>query len=291
MVILSLTNCPPSLRGDLSKWLNEINTGVYVGKVSARVRDALWDRICENIKEGQATMIYSAANAQGYAILVHNTDWIPTDYDGVTLMKRPLKQKTEANAPELKPGFSRAAKYEMAKRRSKHSSADYVILDLETSGLNADKDRIIEVGILRIHEGEIADTFHCLIRQERPLPQNIIRLTGITDEMLASEGIDEKEAMIQTLEFIESNTAVGYNVKFDISFISATCRRHGLECTIRKTKDVMAMARRTLENAEDYKLGTVAKCCGIEAKVQHRALEDCKLTYGIYSKLNEIGGR
>ena len=45
-----MTNCPPSLRGDLSKWLCEINTGVYVGNVSSRVRDAIWDRVCENLK-------------------------------------------------------------------------------------------------------------------------------------------------------------------------------------------------------------------------------------------------
>ena len=51
-----MTNCPPSLRGDLSKWLCEINTGVYVGNVSSRVRDAIWDRVCENLKNGQATL-------------------------------------------------------------------------------------------------------------------------------------------------------------------------------------------------------------------------------------------
>ena len=49
MVVVTMTNCPSKLRGDLSKWLCEINTNVYVGQISARVRDALWDKICENI--------------------------------------------------------------------------------------------------------------------------------------------------------------------------------------------------------------------------------------------------
>ena len=56
-----MTNCPPRLRGDLSKWLCEINTGVYVGNVSSRVRDAVWDRVCQNLKNGQATLVYTAA--------------------------------------------------------------------------------------------------------------------------------------------------------------------------------------------------------------------------------------
>ena len=59
-----MTNCPPKLRGDLSKWLCEINTGVYVGNVSSRVRDALWERICQNLKNGQATLVFTAAGEQ-----------------------------------------------------------------------------------------------------------------------------------------------------------------------------------------------------------------------------------
>ena len=58
MIVLCVTNCPPGLRGDLSKWLNEINAGVYVGRLSARVREELWDRVCIHIKNGQATRDY-----------------------------------------------------------------------------------------------------------------------------------------------------------------------------------------------------------------------------------------
>ena len=52
MIVLCVTNCPPALRGDLSKWMNEVNTGVYVGKLNAKVRDELWDRVCDHIKNG-----------------------------------------------------------------------------------------------------------------------------------------------------------------------------------------------------------------------------------------------
>ena len=59
MVVLSVTNCPQQLRGDLTKWFIEIDIGVYVGKINARVRENLWKRVCNNIKTGKAVMIYS----------------------------------------------------------------------------------------------------------------------------------------------------------------------------------------------------------------------------------------
>ena len=89
MIVLTIANCPPKLRGDLSKWLLEINTGVYVGRVSARVREALWQRVCENIRDGQATMVFTANNEQHMDFYVHNTAWEPVDLDGIKLMKHP----------------------------------------------------------------------------------------------------------------------------------------------------------------------------------------------------------
>ena len=86
-----MTNCPPKLRGDLSKWRLEINTGVYVGHVNARVREALWQRICENIRDGQATMVFTTNNEQHMDFYVHNTSWKPVDLDGIKLMKHPDK--------------------------------------------------------------------------------------------------------------------------------------------------------------------------------------------------------
>lgn len=113
MIVLCVMDCPPGLRGDLSKWLNEVNTGVYVGRLNARVREELWARICGNIKSGQATMVYSTNNEQGYAFLTHNTTWIPVDYEGIILMQKPLSQNKEKEQESfLQPGFSKAAKYE-----------------------------------------------------------------------------------------------------------------------------------------------------------------------------------
>lgn len=78
-----MTDCPPRLRGDLSKWLQEINTGVYVGNVNSRVRDAIWNRVCENLKTGRATMVFSTNNEQKMDFRVHNTLWTPVDFEGI----------------------------------------------------------------------------------------------------------------------------------------------------------------------------------------------------------------
>ena len=89
MVVITLEKCPISLRGDLTKWLQEISLGVYVGQVSARVRDRLWERICEESKSGRATMVFSTRNEQRFDFRVHNTIWRPVDFDGLKLMMRP----------------------------------------------------------------------------------------------------------------------------------------------------------------------------------------------------------
>ena len=86
-----MTNCPPRLRGDLSKWLCEINTGVYVGNVSSRVRDAVWDRVCQNLKNGQATLVYTAAGEQRMEFRTHNTSWEAVDFDGRQVLRGLLR--------------------------------------------------------------------------------------------------------------------------------------------------------------------------------------------------------
>ncbi len=109
MIVVSMTDCPPRLRGDLSKWLCEINTGVYVGHLSSRVRDELWQRICENLSTGRATMVFSSDGEQHMDFRVHNTGWEPVDFDGLKLMRRPLPDHIPERLDQtLKPGFSKA---------------------------------------------------------------------------------------------------------------------------------------------------------------------------------------
>lgn len=88
MMVLVVTACPAGLRGDLTKWVAEIAPGVFVGRPSARVRDLLWDRTIDLVKDGKALLVYSSDNEQGMEFRTHRHDWTPEDFDGLTLMVR-----------------------------------------------------------------------------------------------------------------------------------------------------------------------------------------------------------
>ncbi len=120
MVVLVLTACPVGLRGHLTRWLLEVSAGVFVGKVTPRVRDLMWDRVVELAKDGRAIMIHSTRSEQGLAFKVHRHDWQPVDVDGVQLMLRPA----ESSGPprrDLRPGWSNASKYRKAHRSSQYA--------------------------------------------------------------------------------------------------------------------------------------------------------------------------
>lgn len=116
MVVLVLTACPSGLRGHLTRWLLEISAGVFVGHVSARVRDLMWERVVELSKDGRAIMVYSTRGEQRLAFKVHRHDWKTVDLDGVQLMLRPADD-SKPPIPQLRPGWSNANKYRMAARR------------------------------------------------------------------------------------------------------------------------------------------------------------------------------
>lgn len=88
MIVLIVTACPAGLRGDLTKWVMELSPGVFVGNPSARIRELLWERTCELVKDGRALLVYSSNNEQGMEFRTHRHDWQPTDFDGIKLMMR-----------------------------------------------------------------------------------------------------------------------------------------------------------------------------------------------------------
>lgn len=290
MIVICVTNCPPGLRGDLSKWLSEVNTGVYIGKLSAKVRDELWHRICDSIKSGQATMVYSTNNEQGYAFLTHNTTWVATDYEGITLMKKPLSVNDDAeNGNLLKRGFSKASKYRQGETVSKSRTySSYVVMDLETTGLDYDNDRIIEVGLLKINGDAIGDQFQCFVQCGKSIPEEVTKLTGITNEMIEKEGIKEETVLEKIQEFVGNDLVVGYNVQFDMNFIQRLGERAGKNVTIKKTRDVLQLVRRKIDDLDNYQLKTVAEYFSLNTRNMHRALTDCELTYGVYLELNKM---
>lgn len=291
MIVVSLTNCPPRLRGDLTKWLIEVNTGVYVGNVSARVRDELWQRICENVKDGRATLVFSTNNEQGMDFRVHNTTWIPTDFDGLQLMLRPNTETMQAQTPVP---LSRAAQMQKVQRiraaqAKKTREEGYVVVDVETTGLRADQHEIIEIAAIHVVNHEIADTFSNLIRINTAIPAPIVTLTGISDEMLRESGVPLPEAMQAFLNFTADRRIVCHNAAFDYAFLKAACRKCHLPEFKNPYADTMQLAKRRLDDVPNYKLTTLAEHFGIDTTRTHRALDDCRMTQAVFEKLNENG--
>lgn len=108
-MVIVVAACPVGLRGHLTRWLLEISAGVFVGKVSTRVRDLLWDRTVEMVKTGRAIMVFSSNNEQGLDFKVHRHEWIPVDMKGLTLMLRP-NEGTPAVATGRTDGWSSASR-------------------------------------------------------------------------------------------------------------------------------------------------------------------------------------
>lgn len=296
MVVITLTDCPTALRGDLSKWLFEVNTGVYCGNISARVRDELWNRICENIKDGRATMVFNAAGEQHLDFKVHNSNWEPVDFDGIKLMRHPSSKRRKTNIESQDPKTRKLSltetqklnRYKNRKKREVFDSHDYCVIDLETTGISVYDDHIIEIGLLRVRNEEIEDQFECFINNGYVISKEIENLTGISTQMLNANGIDLDSAISRTIDFIGDDILVGYNLRFDYSFLQNSIESVGKERINNKQIDVMSIARKKLDDIDDYKLSTVAHYFSIEQKTQHRALEDCFTTYEVFKKLKEI---
>lgn len=113
MVILILTACPAGLRGHLTRWMLELSPGVFVGRISARVRDEMWARVEELAKDGRALLVYTKRGEQGLAFRVLRHDWEPVDFDGITLMRRPTGGTSTSS---MRPGWSTAARLRHARR-------------------------------------------------------------------------------------------------------------------------------------------------------------------------------
>lgn len=287
LTVITLKNSPPSLRGDLTKWMQEISTGVYVGNFNTKIRQELWARVIESLGNGEATMTYTYRNEIGYKFETHNSSKIPIDFDGIDLVLSPKPIREEKT--EKKLGFSKAAKARKAKKFAEKSSKTnrktYVIIDLETTGLEPTKDRIIEIGAIKI--GEKTEEFTCLIKQDIGLSEEIKNLTGISDKDLEN-GVDEKSAINDLIDFISEDILVGYNIDFDIKFLNQALKDQGRGKIANKTYDIMKYVKNEKMFLNSYKLETVLKEYGIEKNQPHSALEDTRLMQELLVKVDSL---
>ncbi len=161
----------------------------------------------------------------------------------------------------------------------------YIAFDLETTGLRPTYDRILEIGAVKVEDGEVTGTYETFIDSGVSIPERIVELTGITEEMVAgSPGL--KEAVEGFLKFAGDGVLLGHNIQFDYSFmkrnvvnLGGTFERSGL--------DTLAIARICLPQLEGKSLDRLAAHYGIPQESHHRALDDALTAARLYERLAE----
>lgn len=163
---------------------------------------------------------------------------------------------------------------------------EFVILDIETTGLDAKKDKITEIGAVKIKDGKIVGEFSSFVNPQVPIPPFIVKLTGITDDMVKdSPTIDE--VLPRFLEFSGSAVLVAHNSPFDLGFIKYNAAL--IERTIdNPVLDTLQLSRKLFPELNKHKLNIVAGHLGIKMKNHHRAIDDSRTTAHIFIKCLDI---
>ncbi len=162
----------------------------------------------------------------------------------------------------------------------------YVVFDIETTGFSPDKDRIIEIGAVKVVEGEITDRFSTFVNPQTPIPFRIEKLTSIRDDMVMDAPLIA-EVLPKFEEFCRGAVMVAHNADFDMSFIKKNCQRLSMPCAP-TIVDTVSLARVLLPHQKRYKLDSVAKALGISLDHHHRAVDDAACTAEIFVKFVQM---
>ena len=148
----------------------------------------------------------------------------------------------------------------------------YSVLDIETTGLSKNTDKITEFGIIKVKNGERLGEFECFVNPEKEIPQRVVEVTNITNDMVKdAETIDK--VLPKVLDFVKDTVLVAHNATFDIGFIKHNADQLGLEFNPTYI-DSLPLAKELFPHFKKFKLGIIADNLGIEVDVAHRALAD-----------------
>jgi DNA polymerase-3 subunit epsilon len=172
---------------------------------------------------------------------------------------------------------------------------EFVIFDVETTGLDFSKDRIIEIGAIIFNKKEYLEkkeviSFQVFIKQEKPIPAEATAINKITDEMVA-DGDSESIAISKFFDFIGRRRLFAYNAKFDKNFIEQAVKRTGYE-VLRPSfavTDIYALAKKYIHNLPNRKLVTIAQHFGYnQTENAHRAVNDCVMALNSFLALKAV---
>lgn len=167
----------------------------------------------------------------------------------------------------------------------------FVVLDLETTGLNPATDEIIEIGAIRVTlDAKNQLAFQTFVRPTRKVPRKITNITGITQEMVDSDGIPLEEALCQFKEFIGDLPLVTFNAEFDMGFLHNAAKRHGAAIPNPYTC-ALKRARRAWPELPSYRLVDLAKWGNLSDVSTHRALGDCERALIVFTSATSTLGQ
>ena len=164
---------------------------------------------------------------------------------------------------------------------------EYVVFDIETTGLNKEKCKIIEIGAVKIRNREIVDRYSTFIDPGEKLSDEIVDLTNITDDML--EGQRPIETVLpEFLDFVGDDVLVAHNASFDTGFVRIKAEELGIEYRKNTILDTLELSRTLLKELKKHKLDVVAKHLGVSLEGHHRAVNDAEATAEIFLKLVDM---
>lgn len=173
-------------------------------------------------------------------------------------------------------------------KRLLYHDGNYIVFDLETTGLSPANDEIIEISAIRVWQNQAADEFSTLVNPHIPIPYAATQVNGITDSMVASAP-DLRQALDDFLAFVGRDILVGHNIHtFDTNFLyDGAVRELGTKVT-NDYVDTLYLARNCLPTLRHHRLTDLAEHFSISTKGAHRALQDCHMNYQCYLELGKL---
>ena len=162
---------------------------------------------------------------------------------------------------------------------------DYVVFDLETTGISCYNDQVVEISAVKVSKGQVVEEFTSLVNPKCPIPYRASMVNGITDEMVKDAPAFDK-VLADFLGFIGDHVLVGHNIHtFDMKFIYRDCEKFWGKVPENNYVDTLSLARMCLAELGHYKLTDLSEYYGVSTKGAHRALKDCRMNQIIYERL------
>ena len=175
----------------------------------------------------------------------------------------------------------------MGKQRTEYLK-DYVIFDLETTGVSCSSDKIVEFSAVKVVDGRITEEFSTLVNPECPIPYFASQINGITDDMVKDSPVI-RDVLKDFFEFAGDMVLIGHNIhSFDLKFIYRDCEKYFGQVPGNDYVDTLKLSRICLPELKHHSLTDLAEHYGIPTTGAHRALNDCKMNQAVYEKMGEI---